>query len=76
MSIHIQSVDMDVCNVVVNGRFESQVEVDGIVQNKPKNILISSLGVNKYHSVSYCMTAKAMWDALETLHESTKDVKQ
>jgi len=43
---------------------------------KAKNILIFSLGVNEYHSVSHCKTAKAMWDALETLHEGTKDVKQ
>ena len=42
---------------------------------KAQNILISSLGVNQYHSVSHCKTAKAMWDALETLHEGTNDVK-
>ena len=39
---------------------------------KARNILISSLGVNEYHSVSHCKTAKTMWDALETLHEGTK----
>jgi len=41
-----------------------------------RNILISSLGVNEYHSVSHCKTAKAMWDALKILHERTDDVKQ
>ena len=41
------------------------------VQNnlKARNILISSLRVNEYHSVSHCKTSKDMWDALETLHE-------
>ena len=93
MSVHIQSVDMDVWDVVVNGRFQPQVVADGVAQEKRKadwsdddkkkvqydlkaqNILISSLGVNEYHFVSHCKTTKDMWDALETLHEGTNDVK-
>jgi len=43
---------------------------------KARNILISYLGTNEYHSVSHCKTAKAMWDTLEILHEGTDDVKQ
>jgi len=94
MSIHIQSVDMDVWDAVVNGRFQPQVVANGVAQEKPKadwsdddkkkvqydlkarSILISSLGVNEYHFVSRCKTAKAMWDALKILHEGTDDVKQ
>jgi hypothetical protein len=94
MSVHIQSVDMDVWDTVVNGRFQPHVVADGVAQDKPKadwsdydkkkvqydlkarNILISSLGVNEYHSVSHCNTSKDMWDALETLHEGTDEVKQ
>jgi len=94
MSVHIQSVDMDVWVVVVNGRFQPQVVANGVAQEKHKadwsdddknkvqydlkarNILISFLGVNEYHSVSHCKTAKDMWDALETLHEGTDVVKQ
>jgi len=94
MRVHIQSVDMDVWDVVVNGRFQPQVVANSVAQEKPKadwsdddkkkvqyglkaqNILISSLGVNEYHSVSHCKTAKDMWDAFETLHEGTNDVKQ
>jgi len=96
-SIHIQSVDMDVWDAVVNGRFQPQIAADddnGVVLDKPKadwsdddkkkvqydlkaqNILISSLGVNEYHSVSHCKTSKDMWDALETLHKGTDEVKQ
>ena len=41
-----------------------------------RNIIISFLGVNEYHSVSHCKTSKAMWDALEIIHEGTDDVKQ
>jgi hypothetical protein len=88
MSVNIQSVDMDVWDAVVNGRFQPQIAADGdtgVVLDKPKsdwtddgkkkvqydlkacNILISSLGVNEYHSVSHCKTSKDMWDALETL---------
>jgi len=93
-SIHIQSVDMDVWDAMVNGRFQPQVVANGVAQGKPKadwcnddkkkvqydlrarNILISFLGVNEYHSVSHCKIAKTMWGALETLHEGTDDVKQ
>jgi len=96
MSVHIQLVDMDVWDAVVNGRFQPQIEADddGVVLDKPKadwsdddkkkvqydlkvrNILISSLGVNEYLSLSHCKTSKNMWDALETLHEGTDEVKQ
>jgi hypothetical protein len=78
MSVHIQSVDIDVWEAVVNGRFQLQVVANGVALEKPKvdwsdndkrkvqydlkvrNIPISSLGVNVYHSVSHCKTAKAM----------------
>jgi len=43
---------------------------------KARNILISSLGVNEYHSVSHCKTSTVMCDALKTFHEGTEDVKQ
>ena len=94
MSVHIQSVDMDVSEAVVNSRFQPQVVANGVAQDKPKadwsdddkkkvqynlkarNILISSLGVNEYHFVSHLKTSKDMWDALETLHERTDEVKQ
>jgi len=94
MSVHIQSVDMVVWEVFVNGRFQPQVVANSVAQDNPKtdwsdddkkkvqydlkaqNILISSLGVNEYHSVSHCKTSKDMWDALETLHEGTDQVNQ
>jgi len=93
MSVHIQPVDMDVCDVVDNERFQRQVVANGVSQDKPKadwsdddkkkvqydlkaqNILISSLGVNEYHSVSHCKTSKDMWDLLKNLHEGTDEVK-
>ena len=36
MNVHIQSVNMDVWDTVVNGWFEPQDDVDGVMQNKPK----------------------------------------
>jgi len=39
MSVHIQSVDMDVWHAVVNGRFQPQIVADGedgVVLDKPK----------------------------------------
>ena len=93
MSVHIQSVDMDVWNAVAKWRFQPQVVANSVAQDKPKadwsdddkkkvqydlkaqNILISSLGVNEYHSVSHCKTSKDMWDLLKNLHEGTDEVK-
>ncbi|AES76908.1 hypothetical protein MTR_6g088930 [Medicago truncatula] len=43
---------------------------------KARNILISTICLNEYQSVSHCKAAKAILDALETLHEGTEDVKQ
>jgi hypothetical protein len=89
MSVHMHSVDIDVWEAVVNGRFHLQVVANGVALENPKvdwsdhdkkkvqydlkvrNILISSLGVNVYHPVSHCKTAKGMWDVLETLYEGT-----
>jgi len=36
MSVHIQLVDMDVWEAVVNGRFQPQVVANGVAQDKPK----------------------------------------
>ena len=36
MSIHIQSVDMDVRDVVTNGRYQPKNVVDCVAQDKPK----------------------------------------
>jgi len=36
MSIHIQSVDMDVWDSVVNGRFQPQFVANGLPLEKPK----------------------------------------
>jgi hypothetical protein len=70
--------------VVANGVAQDKPKADQSDDDKKKvqydlkagNILISSLGVNEYHSVSHCKTYKDMWDALETLYEGTDEVKQ
>jgi len=36
MSVHIQSINMYISDVVVNRRFELQVDVNDVMQNKPK----------------------------------------
>lgn len=43
---------------------------------RARNILISALGINEYHSVAHYKTSKTMWDLLKTLYEGTEDVKQ
>jgi len=36
MTVHIQSVDMDVWDVVANEQFQPQVVANGVAQDKPK----------------------------------------
>jgi len=36
MSVHIKSDNMDVWDFVINGRFELQIDVGGVMKNKPK----------------------------------------
>lgn len=43
---------------------------------KARNILISTLEVDEYYSVSHCKTAKTMRDSLQVAHEGTNEVKQ
>lgn len=43
---------------------------------KARNIFISLLSVNVHFSISHCKTSKAIWDALQILHQRTEDVKQ
>ena len=43
---------------------------------KVRDILIFAIGVNEYLYVSRCQMPKMMWDALQTLNESTEDVKK
>lgn len=43
---------------------------------KVRNILISSLCLNVYFSISYYKTTKVMWGTLQVIHEGTEDVKQ
>jgi len=68
----------------VEGVIQNKPKTDWTVNDKKKvqydlktrNLLIYVLGISEYHLVSHCRTTKAMWDALETLHEGAEDVKQ
>lgn len=46
-----------------------------IHDNKAKNILASSLGMDGLFKVSNCLTAKEIWYTLEVTHEGTNEVK-
>ncbi|XP_070007345.1 uncharacterized protein [Nicotiana sylvestris] len=41
-----------------------------------KKILMCGIGPNEYNRVSACDTAKEIWEALQTTHEGTTQVKQ
>lgn len=40
-----------------------------------KNILIQALSTIVFYSISYHASTKSMWDALQTIYEGTKDIK-
>lgn len=43
---------------------------------KVRNIIIFALEIDEYYHVSYCTTAKSMWESLQVAHKGTNEVKQ
>ncbi|XP_070020558.1 uncharacterized protein LOC142178480 [Nicotiana tabacum] len=43
---------------------------------KAKKILICGIGLDEYNRISACQSAKEIWEALQTAHEGTTQVKQ
>ncbi|XP_070029673.1 uncharacterized protein [Nicotiana sylvestris] len=43
---------------------------------RAKNILVCGIGPEEYNRISACDTAKDIWEALQTAHEETTQVKQ
>ncbi|XP_075082561.1 uncharacterized protein LOC142166868 [Nicotiana tabacum] len=43
---------------------------------RAKKILVCGIGPDKYNKISACQSAKEIWEALQTAHEGTTQVKQ
>ncbi|XP_070002028.1 uncharacterized protein [Nicotiana sylvestris] len=43
---------------------------------RAKKILVCGIGPDEYNRISACQTAKEIWEALQTTHEGTTQVKQ
>ncbi|XP_075101772.1 uncharacterized protein LOC142177204 [Nicotiana tabacum] len=43
---------------------------------RAKKILVCGIGPNEYNRISACQSAKEIWEALQTSHEGTTQVKQ
>ncbi|XP_033510259.1 uncharacterized protein [Nicotiana tomentosiformis] len=43
---------------------------------RAKNILVCGIGPDEYNRISACQFAKEIWEALQTTHEGTTQVKQ
>ncbi|XP_009610225.1 uncharacterized protein [Nicotiana tomentosiformis] len=43
---------------------------------RAKKILVCGIGHDKYNRISACQSAKEKWEALQTAHEGTTQVKQ
>ncbi|XP_075087835.1 uncharacterized protein LOC142169814 [Nicotiana tabacum] len=43
---------------------------------RAKKILVSGIGPDEYNRISSCQSAKEIWEALQTAHEGTTQVKQ
>ncbi|XP_073221498.1 uncharacterized protein [Cicer arietinum] len=47
-----------------------------LFDTKAKNMLQSALGMDELFCISYCKSAKEIWDMLEVTHEGTIEVKR
>ncbi|XP_070005268.1 uncharacterized protein [Nicotiana sylvestris] len=55
----------------------SDIDRKAIEKNyRAKKILVCGIGPNEYNRVLACDTAKEMWEALQTAHEGTTQIKQ
>nr|XP_033515295.1 uncharacterized protein LOC117279798 [Nicotiana tomentosiformis] len=43
---------------------------------RAKKILVCGISLDKYNRISACQSAKEIWEALQTAHEGTTQVKQ
>nr|XP_033514248.1 uncharacterized protein LOC117278931 [Nicotiana tomentosiformis] len=43
---------------------------------RAKKILVCGIGPDEYNRISACQSAKEIWEALQTAHEGTTQVKQ
>ncbi|XP_033512687.1 uncharacterized protein [Nicotiana tomentosiformis] len=43
---------------------------------RAKKILVCGIGPDEYNRISVCQSAKEIWEALQTAHEGTTQVKQ
>ncbi|XP_075074518.1 uncharacterized protein LOC142162106 [Nicotiana tabacum] len=43
---------------------------------RAKKILVYGIGPNEYNKISTCQSAKEIWEALQTAHEGTTQVKK
>ncbi|XP_070022263.1 uncharacterized protein [Nicotiana sylvestris] len=55
----------------------SDIDRKAVEKNyRAKKILVYGVGPDEYNRVSTCDTTKEIWEALQTAHESTTQVKQ
>jgi len=91
MKIFMQSIDIGIWDVVLNGPFipmhvvkEENIKKEWSETKKKKaqydsvekSIITSTLNMDEFFMVSQCNSAKEMWDILEVTHEGTDDVKR
>ncbi|GAV63114.1 UBN2 domain-containing protein [Cephalotus follicularis] len=46
------------------------------LNSKAKHVLFCAIGPNEFNPISYCDSAKEMWDLLEVTYEGTNQVKE
>nr|XP_009803273.1 PREDICTED: uncharacterized protein LOC104248667 [Nicotiana sylvestris] len=67
----IMAKDSEHWDVICDGPFVPTKTV-----GDPAKILVCGIGPNEYNRISTCQSAKEIWEALETTHEETTQVKQ
>ncbi|KAK8685389.1 hypothetical protein V6N13_041392 [Hibiscus sabdariffa] len=85
MMSFIKAKDFHLWDIVVDGPFvPTTSRSEWSANNRKKmelnckalHIIFCALGPDVYAKVSYCESAKEVWDKLEVIHEGTNDVKE
>ncbi|XP_070002295.1 intracellular protein transport protein USO1-like [Nicotiana sylvestris] len=77
--LHVPMKNLEeIGQLVPKGRREyNDIDRKAVEKNyRAKKILMCGIGPDEYNRVSACETAKEIWEALQTAHEGTTQVKQ
>ncbi|XP_070048841.1 uncharacterized protein [Nicotiana tomentosiformis] len=75
--VTMKTVDEGTATVPKTRKEYNDADTKAIEKNfRAKKILVCGIGPDEYNHISACQSAKEIWEALQTAHEGTAQVKQ